>query len=214
MEELIYKYFPNLTQEQKSKISRLYPLYAEWNEKINLISRKDVGNFYLRHVLHSLAIAKNINFPQGTTILDVGTGGGFPGIPLAIIFPHSEFTLCDSIAKKILAVSSVAQSLSLNNVTTVNDRVEKIAGRFDFVVSRAVANLAQFLPLVWNRLNTGKIEHLSRGIFYLKGGELNEEMVAGAKRMNIKMENFSKTEISQWFSEPWFEDKSIVFIKR
>lgn len=214
MEELIYKYFPELTPEQKRQISMLLPLYREWNQKINLISRKDIENLYLHHVLHSLAIAKRCRFPDKSHILDVGTGGGFPGIPLAILYPGCRFYLCDSIGKKIGVVKSVADALSLKNVRAEKQRAEEIDESFDFVVSRAVTELTQFLPWVWNKIRPGKIENQERGVLYLKGGEMNDEMVAAAKRLNLKMDCFSKTEISDWFEEAWFEEKSVIFVKR
>ncbi|MHC1778964.1 MAG: 16S rRNA (guanine(527)-N(7))-methyltransferase RsmG [Bacteroidales bacterium] len=214
MEELIYKYFPELTPEQKQQISMLLPLYREWNQKINLISRKDIENLYLHHVLHSLAIAKRCSFPDNSYILDVGTGGGFPGIPLAIMFPKCRFHLCDSIGKKITVVAEVASALSLKNVTAQKVRAEEIDDDFDFVVSRAVTDLSQFLPWVWKKIRVGKIGKQERGVLYLKGGSVNDEMVAAARRLNLKMDSFSKTEISNWFDEPWFEEKSVIFVKR
>lgn len=214
MEELIYKYFPELNPQQKQQFSMLLPLYREWNGKINLISRKDIDNLYLHHVLHSLAIAKRCTFPQNSHILDVGTGGGFPGIPLAILFPESRFYLCDSIGKKILVVQAVADALSLNNVRAEKVRAEEIDESFDFVVSRAVTDLSRFLPWVWKKVKPGKIENQERGVLYLKGGSVNDEMAAAAKEMRLRMDCFSKTEISNWFEEPWFEEKSVIFIKR
>ncbi len=214
MEELIYKYFPELSGEQKRQISMLGPLYKEWNERINLISRRDIDNLYLHHVLHSLAIAKKCSFPANSHILDVGTGGGFPGIPLAILFPECSFHLCDSIGKKIGVVVAVADALSLKNVYASKQRAEEINDSFDFVVSRAVTELSRFLPWVWKKVKTGKLEGLDRGVLYLKGGDLNDEIAAAAKQMNIKMECFSRTAISNWFDEPWFDEKSVIFIKR
>ena len=206
MEELIYRYFPELTLKQKEQIKMLYPLYKEWNEKINLISRKDIDELYLHHVLHSLSIAKFISFPAGTTVLDVGTGGGFPGIPLAILFPETRFCLCDSILKKINVVNDISSKLGLNNIRTERSRAEDIDGRFDYVVSRAVTELQLFLPWVWRKVD--------KGIIYLKGGELAEEIANAAKAVRTEMNNISKTEITTWFTEEWFAGKSIIFVKR
>ena len=206
MEELIYRYFPELTLKQKEQIKMLYPLYKEWNEKINLISRKDIDELYLHHVLHSLSIAKFISFPAGTTVLDVGTGGGFPGIPLAILFPETRFCLCDSILKKINVVNDISSKLGLNNIRTERSRAEDIDGHFDYVVSRAVTELQLFLPWVWRKVD--------KGIIYLKGGELAEEIANAAKAVKTEMNNISKTEITTWFTEEWFAGKSIIFVKR
>ncbi len=214
MEELIFKYFPNLSQSQREKITSLGPLYRDWNQKINVISRKDIDNLYLHHVLHSLSIAKRLNFPAGAKILDVGTGGGFPGIPLAILFPQCHFYLCDSILKKIGVVNEITDALSLENVYAKQIRAEEIDEQFDFVVSRAVTDLSTFLPWVWRKIKPGNLEGTPRGIIYLKGGSVNEEMSLAAEKMKIKMECFSKSEIKSWFEESWFEEKSIIFIKR
>ena len=156
MENIIYKYFPNLTEDQRAKFDALESLYRDWNSKINVISRKDMDSFYLHHVLHSLAISKMISFSDGATVLDVGTGGGFPGIPLAILFPNVEFTLCDSIGKKIKVVEGVATSLGLKNVKWVNARVETLPQKFDYIVSRAVTDLSNFIPWVKNSYKKGR----------------------------------------------------------
>ena len=206
MEDLIYKYFPELTPAQKERIAQLYPLYSYWNERINLISRKDIENLYLHHILHSLSIAKLISFPAGSAVLDVGTGGGFPGIPLAILFPDVRFCLCDSILKKISVVNDIATRLGLDNVRTERSRVEEMEGRFDYIVSRAVTELGTFLPWIWNKVDIG--------VVYLKGGELASEIAAAAKAVKTEAKNFSKTEISLFFKEEWFKDKSIIFVKR
>ena len=206
MEELIYKYFPELTPIQKWQIEQLYPFYKEWNEKINLISRKDIEQLYLHHVLHSLAIAKFISLPAGATILDVGTGGGFPGIPLAILFPETRFCLCDSILKKINVVNDISTRLELSNVRTERARAEEIDGRFDYVVSRAVTELQIFLPWVWKKVD--------KGIIYLKGGNLAEEITQAARVVKADIKNISKVEISSLFEEEWFKEKSIIFVKR
>lgn len=213
MEELIFKYFPNIGKEQKEQFKALGPLYREWNQKINVISRKDIDNLYLHHVLHSLAIAKHTTFPNGSAILDVGTGGGFPGIPLAIMFPQCNFYLCDSINKKIKVVNEVKESLGLKNLVAKQIRAEEIDQKFDFVVSRAVTNLSEFLPWVWKKIKpSGK--DLPRGIIYLKGGVVNEEIAAAAQKMDINFNRFSKIEIQTWFKEEWFNEKSIIFVKR
>ena len=206
MEKLIYKYFPELTPTQRWQTEQLYPLYKKWNEKINLVSRKDIEQLYLHHVLHSLAIAKFISFPAGATILDVGTGGGFPGIPLAIVFPESRFCLCDSILKKINVVNEISARLGLSNVHTERARAEEIGGKFDYVVSRAVTELQLFLPWIWKKVD--------KGVIYLKGGNLAEEMAQAAKAVKTDMKNISKTEISSLFKEEWFKEKSIIFVKR
>ena len=214
MEELIYKYFPELTERQKEMFVSLFPLYSEWNQKINVISRKDIDNLYLHHVLHSLAIAKLVKFPANSRVLDVGTGGGFPGIPLAIMFPESNFTLCDSILKKIKVVNEVKVALGLKNVNAVRMRADEVEDMFDFVVSRAVTDLSSFIPWVWNKIEKGSIAGVNRGVLYLKGGELNEEMAICADKYKIPMNKFSKSQISEWFEEEWFNEKSVIFIKR
>lgn len=214
MEELIYKYFPNLSEKQKEMFAELYPLYRDWNSKINVISRKDIENLYLHHILHSLAIAKRVNFPDGSKVLDVGTGGGFPGIPLAIMFPRVNFTLCDSILKKIMVVTEVSKAVGINNVLPARMRAEEITGTFDFVISRAVTDLSDFLPWVWGKITKGEFGGVPRGVLYLKGGDMNLQIAAAAKKMNIPFDKFSKTEISEWFEEEWFKEKSVIFIKR
>ena len=206
MEELIYKYFPELTPIQKDRMAQLYPLYNSWNEKINLISRKDIENLYLHHVLHSLSIAKFISFPAGSSVLDVGTGGGFPGIPLAILFPQTRFYLCDSILKKINVVNDISAKLELANVHAKCARAEHIDGVFDYVVSRAVTELGIFLPWVW-----GKVD---KGVIYLKGGDVTKEIANAVKAVKTAPANFSKTKISTLFKEDWFEEKSIIFVER
>lgn len=213
MEELIYKYFPTIGETKKNQIKAMGPLYREWNQKINVISRKDIGNLYLHHILHSLAIAKHTTFPNGSSILDVGTGGGFPGIPLAIMFPECNFYLCDSIRKKIKVVNEIKESLGLKNVVAKQIRAEEVEQKFDFVVSRAVTDLSTFLPWIWKKIRPSERE-TPRGLLYLKGGVVNEEIVASAKKMNINFNNFSKTEVQTWFKEEWFQEKCIIFIKR
>ncbi len=204
--ETLTELFPGLTEEQQAQFARMEQLYREWNARINVISRKDMDNLQLHHIVHSLAIAKVISFPPGSTILDVGTGGGFPGIPLAVLFPACRFTLCDSIAKKIKVAQAVAEGLQLDNVTCVNARVEELKGSFDYVVSRAVTDLATFYP--WVR---GKVRN---AVFYLKGGDLDEEIATCARRCRIDPARFYQANISGWFHDPWFAEKKIVIISQ
>jgi 16S rRNA (guanine527-N7)-methyltransferase len=205
MPEIIEKYFPDLTIGQKEQFSKLRPLYEEWNSRINVISRKDMDNFYNHHVLHSLSIAEIIKFSPSTTILDVGTGGGFPGIPLAILFPETQFTLLDSIQKKIKVVTEVAEGLKLKNVIPARARVEEYRGSYDFIISRAVTSFPDFVRLTSGRIRQGGINTLSNGILYLKGGDLTEEL--GPYRDKVKM-----WDIGQFFSESFFETKKIVYL--
>lgn len=204
--ELITKYFSNLTEDQKLKFDRLFGLYELWNEQINVISRKDLDSFYERHVLHSLGIAKVINFVPGTKILDIGTGGGFPGIPLAIMFPEVSFTLVDSIGKKIKVVNEVAKALCLNNVVGIHERAEKIKDKFDFVVSRAVTAMPQFLPWVNGKFLKENKNEFKNGILYLKGGDLTEEM------SSVKYP-ITYFELPNYFSEEFFETKKVVYLR-
>jgi 16S rRNA (guanine527-N7)-methyltransferase len=200
---IVEKYFPELSAQQKAQFKDLGNLYVEWNEKINVISRKDIEHIYEKHILHALAIAKFQDL-SGKKILDVGTGGGFPGIPLAIIFPDAHFTLVDSIGKKIKVVKAVAEALNLENVEAFHQRAEKAKGKFDFVVSRAVTRMKSFIHWVNQKVHSDNPEDNS-GIIALKGGDLEEEM-AEIKRM------YQEISISDYFSEPFFETKKIVFV--
>lgn len=193
-----------MTPLQQERFEAMEALYLDWNSKINVISRKDTGGFYLHHVLHSLAIAKTADFASGTRIIDVGTGGGFPGIPLAVMFPQCGFTLVDSIGKKIKVASAVASALGLENVMAVNDRVENLSGKFDFAVSRAVTSMDNFMPLVRGRIIPGGCSTLPNGVLYLKGGDLSSEL-----------RNFPKSRIyniSSFFNEEFFETKRVVYL--
>ena len=192
--ELIKKYFPNLTEKQYMQYAQLHDLYNTWNEKINVISRKDMEHLYERHIIHSLAIAKVIRFTPGTSILDVGTGGGFPGIPLAIMFPECNFHLVDSIGKKIKVVQGVSSELNLTNVKAEQIRAEKIKTSYDFVVSRAVTAFPAFYNWVRDKVNTDSKNELKNGILYLKGGDLSEELKKFEKRI-------TSYQIPEFFSE-------------
>ena len=204
--EALTNYFPDLTELQVEQFRAMDALYREWNARINVISRKDMDQLYTHHVLHSLAIAKLFRFPAGSSVLDVGTGGGFPGIPLAVLFPDCRFVLCDSICKKIKVAQAVADGLELTNVRCIQARAESLPGRFDFIVSRAVTDLATFYPWVKDKF-TG-------AIFYLKGGELDEEIAECARRCRIDPGKFFQARISQWFDDPWFAEKKIVMISQ
>jgi len=203
--QIISHYFPNLTETQKKQFAQLYPLYKEWNDKINVISRKDVDNLYINHVLHSLGIAKVNSFKSGASVLDVGTGGGFPGIPLAILFPETQFHLVDSIGKKITVVKNVAEGLGLKNVRAEQIRAEQIKGEYDFIVSRAVTRIKEFYGWVHNKVKAKSIHDMDNGILYLKGGELDEEL-GELKRM------YQIFELSAYFKEDFFETKKVVFV--
>ena len=203
---LITKYFPNISDTQKDHFSRLQELYSLWNEQINVISRKDTENFYERHVLHSLGIAKVMEFKDGSSILDIGTGGGFPGIPLAILFPNCQFTLVDSIGKKIKVVNEVALALGLSNVKGIHARAELIPDKFDFIVSRAVTAMPAFLTWIDKKIKKENKNELPNGILYLKGGDLNEEMSSVKKKYTIH-------DLNKIFEEDFFETKKVVYVK-
>lgn len=204
--ELIQKYFSDLTPEQTEKLNRLRQLYEEWNAQINVISRKDMDTFYERHVLHSIAIAKVIRFKSGTRILDIGTGGGFPGIPLAIMFPECEFLLVDSIGKKIKVVKAIAEALELKNVRATQERAENINEQFDFIVSRAVTAMPKFINWTKGKILNENKNKLKNGILYLKGGNLEEEMAPIKKAIQY----FA---ISDFYSEDFFETKKVVYVR-
>ena len=206
----IIKYFPNLTEEQQNQFASLLPLYKEWNEKINVISRKDIDNLYLHHVLHSLAIAKVLRFKDGSQVLDLGTGGGFPGIPLAILYPSVSFTLVDSTAKKIRVVQEVATALGLKNVEAQHIRVEDIKKgvQFDFIVTRAVTSLEQLFR--WSRrlIKNKHINILPNGILALKGGNIQEEIKTLGKGQYVDV-----SPISKFFKEEYFEEKVVAYVQ-
>ncbi|HIK63058.1 MAG TPA: 16S rRNA (guanine(527)-N(7))-methyltransferase RsmG [Flavobacteriales bacterium] len=201
--QIIHKYFPDLTEKQIRRFSDLQNLYKHWNAQINVISRKDMDALYINHVLHSLAIAKVIQFEKGTSVLDIGTGGGFPGIPLAILFPETDFLLVDSIGKKIKVVNEVSSALGLTNVRAINERAENINEIFDFIVSRAVANMTDFKKWVKGKFNKKHNNSLNNGILYLKGGDLSEEL------RSIPHQQY---EIADFFEEDFFETKKVIYI--
>lgn len=201
--ELIDKYFPNLTERQREQFAQLDELYRDWNAKINVISRKDIDNLYEHHVLHSLGIAQIINFRPGTRVMDLGTGGGFPGIPLAILFPEVQFHLVDSIKKKILVTTEVAKALGLQNVTTRWCRAEEEKGKFDYVVSRAVMPLADLVKIVRKNISHDQRNAMPNGLICLKGGELEHETLPLKSLTDI-------TPLSDYFDEPYFETKKVV----
>ncbi len=200
---LIQKYF-DLTPQQMHQFEQLYPLYKDWNSKINVISRKNIDELYTNHILHSLGIAKVINFLPHVDILDVGTGGGFPGIPLAILFPETNFHLVDSIGKKLKVVDAIADKLQLKNVKTTHNRVENISGQYDFIVSRAVTKMPDFVKWVKEKIKKESKHQLKNGILYLKGGDLSEEM---ASYKNAKI-----YDLKNYFDEPFFDTKKLVHL--
>ena len=203
MDEIL-KYFPNLTDIQKEQFEKLDFLYHDWNEKINVISRKDIDALYTKHILHSLGIAKIINFEPGTYVLDVGTGGGFPGIPLAILFPETRFYLIDIIAKKIKVVQAVAEGLELKNVKAEQMRAENVKGDFDFIVSRAVTNMPDFVSWIKTKIKKNNKHELKNGILYLKGGDLTEELKDFPKATEYNLADF--------FEDEFFETKKVVHL--
>lgn len=203
--DLILKYFPDITVEQKNQLVELENLYKDWNEKINVISRKDTGSLYEKHVLHSLGIAKVMEFADHTKVLDIGTGGGFPGIPLAILFPNVQFTLVDSIGKKINVVKGVAESLELRNVTAQHIRAEQLKEKFHFVVSRAVTQMPVFLTWLRGKFEKEQFNPKHNGVLYLKGGDLGEEL-AGLRCEIFQLKNY--------FDEEFFDTKKVVYLSK
>lgn len=203
--DIILKYFPGITDHQKEQFAQLQELYSVWNAQINVISRKDIETLYERHVLHSLGIAKVHQFAPGSKILDVGTGGGFPGIPLAILFPDSSFHLVDSIGKKIKVVNEVSTAIGLTNLTSQHERAEKVKGKYDFVVSRAVTRMKPFIQWIYNKFEDRSINSIDNGILYLKGGDLDEEL-------NETKRPYQLNELSNFFEEEFFETKKVVYM--
>ncbi len=203
--QIISKYFSSLTETQTKQLSMLQDLYNDWNAKINVISRKDIQQLYEHHVLHSLAIAKFINFKSGTSILDFGTGGGFPGIPLAILFPECRFTLIDGTGKKVRVAQEVATTIGLKNVKTKHIRGEEEKGKYDFVVSRAVMPLPELIKIVRKNISKQQKNVLLNGIICLKGGSLEDELKPFSNIVQV-------TEISNWFTEEWFQTKQVVYL--
>ncbi|MCF8230251.1 MAG: 16S rRNA (guanine(527)-N(7))-methyltransferase RsmG [Bacteroidales bacterium] len=203
----ILKYFPEITDDQKARFEALQSLYEAWNAKINVVSRKDIGHLYTRHVLHSLAIARYIDFEAGSEIMDAGTGGGFPGIPLAVMFPEVTFTLVDSVGKKIRVVEDIASSLELKNVEAIHERIEKVRRSFDFVVSRAVKSLPLFYTWVGNKIRKQAFNVRSNGIIYLKGGDFKNEL----EKLPLKSKIIS---LSEYFEEDFFVTKKLVHLYR
>jgi 16S rRNA (guanine527-N7)-methyltransferase len=206
MEE-IFRYFPELSLNQRQQFLQLDGLYADWNAKINVVSRKDIDKLSVHHVLHSLAIAKIISFAKGTQVLDIGTGGGFPGIPLAILFPSVSFTLVDSVGKKITVVQSVAEQLGLTNVTAIKSRVEDLKSTFDFAVTRAVAPMPTIMQWARPKIRQGGYNNLANGVIALKGGDIKEELTPLGKSVK-------KWKISNFFENEYFEEKFVVFVQK
>ncbi len=205
MIEIIKKYFPQLSPKQEEQFAALDELYHDWNAKINVISRKDIDNLYEHHILHSLAIAKYINFREGTNVLDFGTGGGFPGVPLAIFFPEANFKLIDGTGKKVRVAQEVADAIGLENVLPSHLRGEEEKGKFDFIVSRAVMPLPDLMKIVKKNIASDQHNVLPNGVIVLKGGNLDEEL---KPYKNIA----EKTELSQWFDEEWFKEKYLIYV--
>ncbi|MBS7563550.1 16S rRNA (guanine(527)-N(7))-methyltransferase RsmG [Mucilaginibacter sp. Bleaf8] len=204
--ELLLKYFPEITAKQQEQYAQLARLYGYWNSQINVVSRKDMDSLYERHVLHSLGIAKVMKFLPGEQVLDVGTGGGFPGVPLAIMFPETNFHLVDSIGKKIKVVQEVASALGLQNLKATHSRAEQVSGKFDFVVSRAVTQLKDFYPWVKDKFSKKSANRLANGILYLKGGDLQQEIAESG----LAVQQFY---LKDYFAEEFFETKQVIYVK-
>lgn len=200
----IIRHFPELSDRQKEQYEALGPLYEEWNSRINVISRKDMEHLYTRHILHSLAIARVCSFDAGAKIVDIGCGGGFPSVPLAIMFPEAEFVGVDSIAKKIRVVEGIIEGAGIENLRAVNCRAEQLGEKFDYVVSRAVTEMVRFMPWAWGLLRKGERGSLPNGILYLKGGDLAEELAATRRRWNLY-------DISTMFDDEFFDTKRVVY---
>ena len=205
--DLILSYFPDITERQKQQFESLGALYEEWNARINVVSRKDMEHLYTRHILHSLAIAKVCQFEAGARVVDIGCGGGFPSVPLAIMFPEVEFVGCDSIAKKIRVVEGVKAGAGIDNLTAVNSRAEQLGQKFDYVVSRAVTEMARFMPWAWPLLRKGQRGTLPNGILYLKGGDLAEELAATRRHWDLY-------DIRTMFDDEFFDTKRVVYTKK
>ena len=205
--EIITQYFPELTPRQKEQFEALGALYEEWNARINVVSRKDMEHLYTRHILHSLAIAKVCEFEAGATVVDIGCGGGFPSVPLAIMFPEVEFIGVDSIAKKIRVVEGIKTGADIKNLQAVNSRAEQLGIKADYVVSRAVTEMARFMPWAWGILRKGQRGTLPNGILYLKGGELAEELAATRRKWDLY-------DIRTMFDDEFFETKKVVYTKK
>ena len=203
--ELVFKYFPELSDNQADLINKLGPLYISWNQRINLISRKDIESLYGRHILHSMAIARFIQFKAGSKVLDVGTGGGFPGIPLAICFPDVEFTLLDSIGKKVKVVENIRQELNLKNVKTLCERAENLTEKYDFITARAVTKITPFYTWTKSKILSSFTNEMPNGILYLKGGDLTEEL------STLKVP-YKLIELKDYFKESFFETKKLIYI--
>ncbi|MCL2098098.1 MAG: 16S rRNA (guanine(527)-N(7))-methyltransferase RsmG [Bacteroidales bacterium] len=211
---VIHRYFPELSILQQQQFEQLEPLYREWNERINVVSRKDIDALAEHHILHSLAIAKFCRFAAGATILDVGTGGGFPGIPLAIFFPDCRFTLVDSIGKKIKVVQAISDAIGLKNVTALHLRCESLKQQFDFVVSRAVTDLPTFVSWVWPLIKIGAKQAAPNGIIYLKGGDLQVELAETVKKLPKNALPPEEFMISKWFDNEFFITKKLIYLAR